>query len=259
MNYQVDLETFHGPLDLLLYLVKRHEVDILDIPIVTLAEQFHTFLLTMQELDVELAGEFLVMAATLMEMKAKSLLPSKTTEETDEDDDPRRELVKQLLEYRRVKDAATALEQHGEKQSHRLTRLTPPEPMTATPQSIHSPEIWDLVDAFSRIIHETASSVESTVIVDDTPQHVYESRILTRLENEGPITFREMFTPPFTRSRLIGLFLALLELIKNQQVKFEQSEIGAEILLRITNAPKASAPDHEPKASAPDHTNEPKA
>ena len=133
-HYQVELETFHGPLDLLLYLVKRHEVDILDIPIATLAEQFHLYLLTMQQLDVEMAGEFLVMAATLMEAKAKSLLPVDPRKPSDEDDDPRRELVKQLLEYRRVKDAATALEQQGEKASIRLTRMTPPEPTATSPQ-----------------------------------------------------------------------------------------------------------------------------
>ena len=233
MHYQVDLETFHGPLDLLLYLVKRNEVDILDIPIVTLAEQFHTFLLTMKELDVELAGEFLVMAATLMEVKAKLLLPSDPKRASEEEADPRKELVKQLLEYRRVKDAATALELQGEKQSVRIARLVPPEPATSSPQAIHSPELWDLVEAFSRIIHETATEEQSAVIVDDTPQHVYEAQIVSRLTDEGSITFRELFTPPYTRSRLIGLFLALLELVKNQHVTLEQAKVNGEILLHL--------------------------
>ena len=111
MPYTVALDAFHGPLDLLLFLVKRNEVDVLDIPIAALADQFRDYLLVMQNLDVELAGDFVVMAATLMEIKSRMLLPAGAHAEDEEPDDPRRELVKQLLEYRKFKDAASALEE----------------------------------------------------------------------------------------------------------------------------------------------------
>ena len=125
MSYQVALDAFHGPLDLLLYLVKRNEVDILDIPVAPIAEQFLEYLRLMETLDVELAGDFLVMAATLMEIKSKLLLPSAEIETADDEPDPRRELVKQLIEYRKFKDAAAALEGRAEDQQARLPREAP--------------------------------------------------------------------------------------------------------------------------------------
>ena len=121
MNYLVELESFHGPLDLLLYLVKKEEVDVLDIPISLLADQFIEYLNAVPELDVEFAGEFIVMAATLMEIKSRSLIPQ-TAAPTDDEEalDPRRELVRQLIEYRKFKDAASALELQAMTHSARL-------------------------------------------------------------------------------------------------------------------------------------------
>src|SRR5438067_9042441 len=120
MSYTVTLDAFHGPLDLLLYLVKKNEVDVLDIPIATIADQFRDYLLVMRQLDMELAGDFLVMTATLMEIKSRMLFPAGADAGAEEADDPRRELVKQLLEYRRIKDAAAALVERAEKQGERL-------------------------------------------------------------------------------------------------------------------------------------------
>src|SRR5438552_13349751 len=109
MDYLVDLDSFRGPLDLLLYLVKRNEVDICDIPIAQVAEQFRQYLSLLELIDVEWAGDFLVMAATLMEIKSKMLLP-RLEEASQEEDDPRQELVRQLIEYKKFKDAALFLE-----------------------------------------------------------------------------------------------------------------------------------------------------
>src|SRR5688500_11835485 len=128
MSYQVALDTFHGPLDLLLYLVKRNEVDVLDIPLAKLADQFLAYVLAIKELDIEFAGEFLVTAATLMEIKSRSLLPADAQFAADDAPDPRRELVRQLLEYRKFKDAAAALEARAEEAGTRLSRQEPPEP-----------------------------------------------------------------------------------------------------------------------------------
>ena len=124
MSYQVQLQAFHGPLDLLLYLVKKEEVDVMEISIALLAEQFLVYLQTVQELDVEFAGEFLVMAATLMEIKSRALMPDVGAPETGTPAvDPRRELVRQLLEYRRYKDAAAKLEEQIDRHAAKYGRM----------------------------------------------------------------------------------------------------------------------------------------
>ena len=230
-NYLVALDTFHGPLDLLLYLVKRNEVDVLDVPIARLADQFLEFLAAVREVDVELAGDFLVMAATLMEIKARSLLPADADPGEEEGPDPRRELVKQLLEYRRFKDAAAALEERAERQSARLPRVAPEEPASPGAPPVRSVELWDLVSAFARLMRETRALEPATVVVDDTPQHVYEGEVRDRVRAAGRLAFRDLFTPPHHKARLIGLFLAVLELIKNRELGLEQPEPFGEIWL----------------------------
>jgi len=129
VDYLVELDTFRGPLDLLLYLVKHNEVDICDIPIARIADQFLEYLRVMEMIDVERAGEFLVMAATLMEIKSRTLLP-RSEELTEKEEDPRQELVRQLLEYKKIKDAAALLEAQAEQQLYRLPRF-PVESLSA--------------------------------------------------------------------------------------------------------------------------------
>lgn len=216
LSYTVDLDTFQGPLDLLLYLVRRNEVDILDIPIARLAEQFLEYLQVAKSLDVELAGEFLVMAATLMEIKSRSLLPHDKPNTQDEEEDPRRELVRQLLEYRAYKDAAQRLEERAEQHASKLARKPIPEPTVNSPTPVRPVELWDLISAFARLMRETQTLGPTTVMADDTPQHVYEAEVRRRIEAEGKLPFQALFTPPWHRTRLIGLFLAVLELIKIQ-------------------------------------------
>ncbi len=232
MNYQVTLDTFHGPLDLLLYLVRKNEVDVLDISIVKLADQFLDFLQAVRAVDVELAGDFLVMAATLMEIKARSLLPAEPTPEDDEDD-PRRGLVKQLLEYRRLKDAAAALEERAERQGTKLARVAPEEPTRPGVPPVRPVELWDLVSAFARLMRETQALQPTTVVVDDTPQHVYEQMVRERVQTDRRVAFRDLFTPPHHKPRLIGLFLAVLELIKTREVGLDQPELFGEIWLTL--------------------------
>lgn len=234
MAYQVALETFHGPLDLLLYLVKRNEVDILDIPIAPIAAQFFDYLQLMQTLDVEVAGDFLVMAATLMEIKSKLLLPHAEVEPEADEADPRRELVKQLLEYRKFKDAASALEDRAEDQQSRMPREAPEEAAPADGTiPIRRVELWDLVSAFGRMMRETLALQTKSIIVDETPMHVHQAQIRRRLREEGKLTLFAIFTPPFDRSRLIGIFLAILEMIKGRELWLEQPEPFGEIWLSL--------------------------
>jgi segregation and condensation protein A len=239
---QIALDAFHGPLDLLLYLVKRNEVDVLDIPIAPIAEQFLDYLqLIQQSLDVELAGDFLVMAATLMEIKSKMLLPHREEAPAADEPDPRRELVKQLMEYRKFKDAAAALEDRAEDQQARMPRELPEEndaPVGTIP--VRRVELWDLVSAFGRLMRETLALQTRSIVVDDTPMHVYQAQIRERLRDEGQLTLVDLFTPPYYRARLIGVFLAILELIKGRELWLDQPEPFGEIWITLRDEPLAA-------------------
>jgi segregation and condensation protein A len=233
MDYQVDLDIFRGPLDLLLYLVKRQEVDITEIPIARVAEQFLEYLRVIELIDVERAGDFLVMAATLMEIKSKMLLP-RSEDATQEESDPRLDLVRQLVEYKKFKDAALLLEAQAERQLSRLAR----QPVEAVrepgpaEQPIRQVELWDLVSAFGRLMRETLALQPQQIIVDQTPVQVYMESLLARLDGELRLPFSAVFTPPHNRARLVGLFLAVLELIKGGRIIAEQPEVFGEIWLR---------------------------
>jgi segregation and condensation protein A len=237
-DYLVDLETFRGPLDLLLYLVKKDEVDIRDIPIARVAEQFKHYLEVLQLIDVEGAGDFLVMASTLMEIKSKLLLPR--PEESDEGagDDPRLELVRQLLQYKRFKDAAAALEARAERQSYRLSRQPIPVPgnpaLPAALPAVRPVELWDLVSAFGRLMRETMALQPQEIVVDQTPLHVVMDEVVRRLGREGRLSLAALFTPPRTRGRLVGLFLAVLELTRGKRVVPEQDGPYDDIWLSLT-------------------------
>ncbi|HEY8506630.1 MAG TPA: segregation/condensation protein A, partial [Gemmataceae bacterium] len=240
--YRITLDSFHGPLDLLLYLVRQHEVDVRDIPVARITEQFLEYLNVMQMLDVELAGDFIVMAATLMEIKSKMLLPRAEREggeelprPGEEAADPRRELVRQLVEYRKFKDAAARLGEKAEARTARLQRQAPAAPEGAARPGappVRPAELWDLVSAFARLMREAEALRPTPIVVDETPQHVYQDLIRRRLRQEGRIRFRSLFEPPYERSRLIGLFLAMLELIKTCELWLEQPEPFGEIWLR---------------------------
>jgi segregation and condensation protein A len=237
MDYTVELPTFHGPLDLLLFLVKHNEVDLYDIPIAKITEQFLAYLNLLQEIDVEAAGEFLVMAASLMEIKSRMLLP-RDENEPKEEEDPRLELVKQLIEYKKFKEAAALLEEQAERQMARLARmpLELPAPVDLALQPLRKVELWDLVSAFGRLMRETAALQPSQIVIDDTPMHVHMDRIVALLTQHGRRTLTELFTPPHTRGRLLGLFLATLELIKAFTVWVEQEEAFGEVSLRLATA-----------------------
>lgn len=233
-QYRIIQSVFHGPLDLLLHLVKKNEVDIREVYLAKVADEFLAYIKAMQTLDVEFAGEFLVTAATLMEIKSRSLLPSKAVgeKEIDEDENVNSDLVKQLLEYRKYKDAARALEESADQQAMKMPRLIVEETEKSGPMPVKKVELWDLVAAFGRIVRETQSLITTNIQVDDTPQHVYEEMVLAKLRQFQKVKFRSLFTPPYTKARLIGLFLAILELIKGQKILLSESD--EEIWLTIS-------------------------
>jgi segregation and condensation protein A len=237
--YQVDLEVFRGPLDLLLYLVKKEEVDICDIPIARIAEQFKAYLQVLAYIDVEMAGDFLVLSSTLMEIKSKMLLPRPAALEggaEEADADPRAELVRQLLQYRAFQTATDQLEALADRQRTRLPRQAP-RPPARNETALRPVELWDLVSAFGRLMRETlaegSTSHAYAVPIDQTPIHLYMEQIAQRLENEpgSRLPFSSVFSPPHTRARLVGLFLALLELTKRKLVCTQQETPFGDIWL----------------------------
>jgi segregation and condensation protein A len=244
-EYQVDLATFRGPLDLLLYLVKRDEIDILDIPIARVAEQFRHYLDVITLVDVERAGDFLVMASTLMEIKSRMLLP-RPEEQAEKEEDPRRELVRQLIEYKRFKEAALALEERAERQSQRLPR----RPVTASTRSpgvraLEPVELWDLVSAFGRLLRETMALQPQAIVVDHTPLHVHMEAVLAQLRQTPSLPFSALFTPPRNRSRLVGLFLAILELAKGKRIIPVQEGPFGEIYVTLVPLPEPAGDANE--------------
>jgi segregation and condensation protein A len=246
MIHQVAIDAFHGPLDLLLYLVKRNEMDVRDIPMARIAEQFLEHLQALQSIDVEWAGDFLVMAATLMEIKSKLLLPRAEIEaESNPLEDPRRELVKQLIEYRKTKDAAGHLDRLAEDRQFHVARIAPDDEEGATSPRFRRVELWDLVSAFGRLVRETQSLQPLHLVTDETPQSSYLDLVRERLRGESPIAFRVLFDPPFTRPRLIGIFLAILELIKLGELLLEQAEPESEIFLNWAGLRILRPDEHE--------------
>ncbi len=222
--YQINISEYHGPLDLLLYLVRKNEVDIRDIPIARIAAEFLDYLGVIESIDIEWAGDFLVLAATLMEIKSRLLLPQKEGPAAAPEDDPRREIVRQLIEYRRTKEAAGELDRLAEERQFHVPRTAPEDTEGATSPRLRPVEMWDLVSAFARLLRETQTHQVLEVGQDDTPQTAYREMIRVELGVRGRVSLAELIAPPRTRVRLIGYFLALLELLKQGEIALEQPE-----------------------------------
>ncbi len=248
-QYRVNLDIFAGPLDLLLYLVRKEEVDIYDIPIAKVTAQYIEYVELLKMFDLELAGEFLVMAATLMEIKSVMLLPqAETSEEGDEEaGDPRAELVRQLLEYKRFKDAANMLQEAGEERKQRFTRsdyiLEKIKPTEEPQLDLDQVSIWTLLEAFDGIMKSVGNLGDSYKhIQDDTPIDLYQIELLNRLQADGPMTLERVFEERHNRLVMIGLFLAMLELIRNKLIWAEQPDSEGPVYLKpLTSEPAEEA------------------
>ncbi len=232
MTFRIDLDIFRGPLDLLLYLVRKHELEIVDIPIATITDQFLAHLGVIEQLDVNAVGDFLEMASTLIEIKSRMVLP-RGGEEEEVVEDARRDLVRRLLEYKQFKDAASILEERSRAWQERFPRMTNElhRGRDLADEPIQELELWDLVSAFGRIIRDYHVAVPSNIVYDDTPIHVYMARIHERLRQHGRVAFGDLFEPGMHKSALIGMFLAILELVRHHGVRAEQPELHAEIWL----------------------------
>jgi len=267
MDYRVRLASYEGPLDLLLYLVRRHEVDIRTVSLAQVTEQFLEAVAVMTTLDLDLAGEFLVVAATLLEIKAQALLPERSylspgTQDTadshrgqpgaahdlpiDRHAASRGELIQQLLAYRRSKEAALQLERQAAQAEKRHARWQPEVAVSGPEPSVQFQrvELWDLVHAFARVLRQAERLRPTTLPAADVPQQTYERELLARLEAEGTVWFEDLFTPAQGKPRLVAWFLAMLELVKQQRIALEQAtEYGPiRLILKRVEVATAKAP-----------------
>ena len=226
MSYHVKLEIFEGPMDLLLHLIKKHELDIYDIPIAPITQQYLEYLDLMKSLDMEIAGDFLVMASTLTHIKSRMLLPP-TGEAGEEDDgtDPRAELIRRLLEYKRFKDAAGSLEQREQDWSKVFTRETEVKPELPPEDQplLFDFHLFDLLAALRDVLNRAPDAgIEITAEAVSITDKI--SHILSRLEGADSVLFGDLFEESTSRAHIIATFMALLELMKNRIVRAVQVE-----------------------------------
>lgn len=252
-EYKVKFEVFEGPLDLLLHLIKKEEVDIYEVNLTKLATQFIEYIDVMRMLDLDIAGEFLVMASTLMFIKSRELLPvdlQVQAEDEDEGEDPRWELIRQLVEYKKFKDAAAQLQVREIEQENIFPRI-PGKLDFATDQPALRADvsIFDLVNAVNAVLKRINQR--------DDPRDIFEDKwsvsekieeMIKLISEKASLKFSELFVNATSRSEVVCTFLALLELIRLKQLACVQGEHFGEI--EITKAvPQSAMPDSEPAAS----------
>jgi segregation and condensation protein A len=246
---QLDLGSlFAGPLDLLLYLVRRSEVDVTDLPIARITRQFSEMLEVLEFLDLDFVGEFLVMAATLTEIKSRLVLPQPEAEPEEEEgvpDESHDRLVERLLAFKRYRDAAAELDERASEWRDRYPRLQDDRPAADRDHAadrIRDVELWDLVSALGRILRTRDVPAEGRVQYDETPIHVYVERIGNAVRAAGRCAFSTFFAGTTDRHKIVAIFLAILELVRHHGFLAEQHEGDPEIWVM--------PPDREPTPDA---------
>jgi segregation and condensation protein A len=237
--YRVNLSVFEGPLDLLLHLIKKNEVEIVDIPIATITEQYLGYLEMMHDLSLDIAGEFLVMAATLTLIKSRMLLPPSEDEEDEEEADPRAALVQQLLEYQRYREAALELAERPLLHRDVFVR----EPAMDAPDDTATGElprlqvtVWELLEAFRDVIKRTRPESVHEVVTDAISLRDRVRTLLHALSVARSLEFESLFDTDASRFEVIITFLAMLELMKMGAVRAVQEERYGRIMIEMAVA-----------------------
>ncbi|HEY0944900.1 MAG TPA: segregation/condensation protein A [Opitutaceae bacterium] len=235
-DYRIKLPAFEGPLDLLLFLIRKNEIDIYDIPIESVTKQYLTVIRSMQALDLEVAGEFFVMAATLMEIKSRMLLPrgqAAVDPNADDDDamDPRWELVHQLLQYKKFKEAASKLDELAAFQRDMLLRHVSQLAITENDRPLKNVDRIELWNAFNLVLRRLAEKLVVGEIKDEqvTVSDKMEE-LLTLTRTKKTFVFTELFDGPVTVRVLVATFLAVLELTRLKKLRVKQDEAFADIV-----------------------------
>jgi segregation and condensation protein A len=228
MGYEVKLEIFEGPLDLLLYLIKKNEIDIYDIPIALITEQYLSHIKMMKSLNLDVAGEYLVLAATLVHIKSKMLLPSQEedTNGQEEEADPRSELVKQLLEYQVFKEAAMQLDQRPllERDVFKRGRTDEDQYADGGKDEVDAElSVFELIEAFYRIISTSEKTEFMEIDVETMSLAERINEILDRLNEKKKMTFTELMGGQTSRKSILYTFLAILELMRLRMIRVYQA------------------------------------
>ncbi len=246
MSYKVELPAFAGPMDLLLYLIRQNEVDIYDIPIASITEQFISYIELLEELDIEYAAEFLLVAATLMDIKARMLVPQTIEGEDGEDEelfDPREELVRELLEYKKFHDAALYLGERFDERNRQYESGA--DGIGIEEKSLEEIEVWDLFSAFGNLLKAIgANGVE--IASTEVPVSTYMVMLAERLAVERRLTFAQVFAGLGDRVALVGMFIALLELARLQRLRALQDRDFGDILIELRDDATAGGGDNGP-------------
>lgn len=245
MTTRVQLEIFEGPLDLLLHLIKKNEVSITDIPIATITEQYLATLEVMQTFNLDVAGEFLVMAATLIHIKSRMLLPMADDEDDEEEGtDPREELVRRLLEYQRFKDAADQLERRELLTRDVFVRSVAPAEAIPAP-GFRDVSVFELLTALKRVLDRLPKDAVHEVMLEKITVREKMTLLLDQLRTQKKILFESLFAEVTTRMEVVVTFLAMLELVKVRAIRIFQEEatgpIQIEVAAGIENAPAVLA------------------
>ena len=253
-DYKVRLEVFEGPLDLLLYLIKKDELEIHDIPIETITTQYVQYLELMQMLDLNVAGEFLVMAATLMMIKSRMLLPAEERPELEEEEeDPRWDLVRQLVEYKKFKDAALHLEALELRREDIFGRDGAEAVLGQEPDvALHDVGLFDLISAFSDALKKVKSEELREIFAERFTVAEKIELLGDRLRREKRFSISRMFEGMRSRNEIACTFLALLELIRLNQARAVQQETYGEIMIEAAEGVVELVPPLVEEAPAPD-------
>jgi segregation and condensation protein A len=225
--FDIHLDNFTGPLDLLLHLIKQNEMEITDIPIAEITAQYLAVIDTLQTLNLDVAGEFLLMAATLLHIKSRMLLPQVVDDAGDDDseEDPRAELVRRLLEYQKYKDAALQLDQLPLLHRDLFARSTPaPEVSEEGEGEFAAVGLYDLVQALQRLLSERPTPLVHEVSVEQLSVTDRINQVMTALQGQQSLAFAELFAAQHSRQEVIVTFLALLELVRLRLVRLLQSQ-----------------------------------
>ncbi|WP_085812597.1 segregation and condensation protein A [Geoanaerobacter pelophilus] len=236
-SYRVQIEEFEGPLDLLLHLIKKNEVDIYNIPIAAITRQYLEYMELMKELNLDIAGEFLVMAATLLQIKSRMLLPATQEEDGEaEVEDPRAELVRRLLEYQRYRDASQLLSARNLLGRDVFARtFDSPELAAMEPQEEPADvELFELIEAFQRVLARVSVDTFHDVVADGISIADRIGEVLSVLHAEKTVCFDALFTTGMTRDLLVVTFLSILELAKLKLIRVTQVESLGSIWLTLS-------------------------
>jgi segregation and condensation protein A len=224
-GYPVHLDMFEGPLDLLLHLIKRHELNIYDIPITLITKQYLEYIDLMQELNLDVAGEFLVMAATLIHIKSRMLLPRPDPGQEDPEEDPREALVRRLLEHQKFKAAAELLHERETLRSAQWTRPDGPIAQIAgeTPEPEVEVDLFSLISAFRTVVERAKQRPKVVLPGEQIPIEQRIEQLLARLSETEALGFEDLFSDVQSRAGIIVTFLAMLELIRLKLIRVFQS------------------------------------